>query len=167
MQFAYTNLPVVAAAMILSGHMKVDLECLDEADSLLITDSSCFIKCETHPNDEGAYLYFDLVRRVFVRSGKVAGRGYVVRGDEHLKGAKESIPTSPFYRRYPSKLSERAAKCVRKGHFENLLQVVAAGFDPTSELLDYLEKDYNDGGVLILSDTSLVYNSLIVITITG
>ena len=62
---AYANLSVVAAAMILNGHMKVDLECLDAADSLLITDSSCFIECETHPNDKGAYLYFDLVRRVF------------------------------------------------------------------------------------------------------
>ena len=103
MHFAYANLPVVAAAMILSGHMKIDLKCLDEAESLLITDSSCFIKCETHPNDEGAYLYFDLVRRVFVRSGKVAERGYVVRGDEHLKAAKESITTSTFYRQYPSK----------------------------------------------------------------
>ena len=66
-----------------------------------------------------------------------------------MKAAKESIPTSTFYRRYPSKLSERATKRVRKWHFENLLQVVAVGFDPTSELLYYIEKDYNDGGVLI------------------
>ena len=50
MQFAHNNLPVVAALMILSGHLKTNLKCLNERDSLIITDSSCFIKCENCPD---------------------------------------------------------------------------------------------------------------------
>ena len=107
MRFAYNNLPVVASVMILSGHTKSDLECLNERDSLLLlaTGSSCYVKCDDRPSSEGAYLYLDRVRQVFVRSGKVAGRGFSVRNDEHRKAAKESRPSSTFYRLYPSKES--------------------------------------------------------------
>lgn len=152
MEFARINLPVVAAVMALSGHLKSDLECLNDRDSLLITNSSCFLKCYDHANKdkEGAYLYFDTVRNVFVRSGKVAGRGFVVRGDEHLKSSKAARPSSKLYRLYPSKESVRATNR-RRGHFESLLQVIAAGFDPTSEEMSSLEKDYKNGGVFVLS----------------
>jgi hypothetical protein len=75
---------VVAAVMVLSGHLKSDIECHNKRDSLLITDSGCFVKCSETPDQEGAYLYFDMVRQVFVRSGKVAGHGFVSRGDEHV-----------------------------------------------------------------------------------
>ena len=150
MKFARNNLPVVAAVMVLSGHLKTDLECLKDRDSLLITDESCFLKCEKCPDEEGAYLYFDIVRKIFVRSGKVAGRGMVVRGDEHLKAAKAAVPTSTMYRLYPSKESVRANN-KRDGHFESLIQFVAAGFDPKSEYVSLLDKDYKNGGVFIMS----------------
>ena len=101
---------------------------MKDRDSLLITDESCFLKCEKCPDEEGAYLYFDIVRKIFVRSGKVAGRGMVVRGNEHLKAAKAAVPTSTMYRLYPSKESVRANN-KRDGHFESLIQFVAAGFD--------------------------------------
>lgn len=57
MQFAHNNLHVVAAVMILSGHLKTDLECLKERDSLLITNSSCFVKCENCPDHEGTHVF--------------------------------------------------------------------------------------------------------------
>ena len=150
MRFAYNNLPVVASVMILSSHTKSDLECLNERDSLLTTDSSCYVKCADRPSSEGAYLYLDRVRQVFVRSGKVAGRGFFVRNDEHRKAAKESRPSSTFYRLYPSKESPRD-KRQRRGHFESLEQFVAAGFDPKCEEANALDKDHKDGGILILS----------------
>ncbi len=151
MNFAFNNIPVVAAVMVLSGHLKSDIECLNERDSLLITDSGCFVKCSETPDQEGAYLYFDMVRRVFVRSGKVAGRGFVSRGDEHVAAAKAARPSSTLYRLYPSKDSPRANK-KRKGHFESLSQVVAAGFDAKSEQADMLDKDYKNGGVFIMTE---------------
>ena len=161
MNFAFRNLPVVAAILVLSGHVKSDLECLNETDSLLVTDSSCFVKCGDWPNGEGAYLYFDMVRLVFVRSGKVAGRGFAVRDDEHLKAAQEKRGPSTFHKLYPSKESERA-NCKRRGHFESLMQVVAAGFDPTSEEAGNLDKDYRNGGLLIFSkrEETLIKSSM-------
>ena len=53
---------------------------------------------------------------------------------------------------YSSKESTRA-KNKKKGHFESLLRVVAAGFDQKSEHVDTLGKDYKNGGVFILSKT--------------
>ena len=150
MCFAYNNLPVVAAVLVLSGHIKSDLECLNERDSLLCTKSNSYIKCDDCPNNEGAYLYFDTVRHVFVRSGKVGRRGFAERGADHVKGAKETRPSSVFYRLYPSKESPRA-NSKRRGHFESLIQVVAAGFDPKSEHVENLDKHYKNGGVLILT----------------
>lgn len=87
MDFTRVNLPVVTAVMVLSGYLKSNLECLNESDSLLITDSIYFLKCDDYANKdkEGAYLCFNTVCNMFVRNGKVAGRGFVVRGDEHLK----------------------------------------------------------------------------------
>ena len=150
MHFAFNNIPVVAAVMVLSGHLKSDLDCLNERDSLLITDTGCFVKCAQNPDHEGAYLYFDMVRRVFVRSGKVAGRGFVARDDKHVKAVKAAQPLSKLYRVYPSKSSAQANK-KRKGHFESLHQFVAAGFDSKSEQIDALDKDYKNGGVFIIS----------------
>lgn len=150
MRFAYRNLPVVAAVLVLSGHIKSDLGCLNEQDSLLTTDSNCYIKCADCPNNEGAYLYFDTVRCVFVRSGKVGGRGFVERGNDHVKGSKENRPSSGFYRLYPSKESSRSNN-KRRGYFESLIQFVAAGFDPKSEHVENIDKDYKNGGVFILS----------------
>ena len=97
MSFAYNNLHVVAAVMILSGHLKMDLESLNETDGLLVTDLSCFVKCEVQLTNKGAYLYFDTNRRVFVRSGKVIGRGFDRRDREHLLAAKASTPSSIFF----------------------------------------------------------------------
>ena len=93
MELAYNNLPVNAAVMALSGHLPMSLECLTDSDCLMVTDPSCYVKCTTHPDRQGAYLHFDQVRRNFARAGKVVGRGFLVRNGEHLKEAKKSIPT--------------------------------------------------------------------------
>ena len=162
MEFAYNNMPVNAAVMVLSGHLPMALECLSESDCLLVNDDSCFVRCSTCPGREGAYLYFDLVRRVFVRSGKVGGRGYSSRDGEHLKEAMKPIPTSRFYRWWPSERLERAQNKGIRGHFEHLVQLVAVGYDPKSEQTTYLDRNWDDGGVLILNERhkSLIQSSM-------
>ena len=45
LQFARNNLPVVAAIMTLSGHVQSNLECMNERDSLLVTDLARYVKC--------------------------------------------------------------------------------------------------------------------------
>ena len=91
-----------------------------------------------------------MVRNVFLRSGKVAGRGFKVRNKEHISAAKSPTPTSTFYHLYPSNESSRVTN-KRKGHFESLLQVVAVEVDPNCEQINTLDKDYKHGGVFILS----------------
>ena len=152
MEFAYNNLPVSAAVVALSGHLPMALECLTDSDCLLINDIGCYVKCENCPDREGSYLYFDLVRRAFVRSGKVVGRGFGKRNDEHLSEAKKPTPSSRFYRWWPSAHSERAQNRGIKGHFEHLVQLVAVGFDPNCEEAKCLDRNWDDGGVLILNE---------------
>jgi len=124
---------------------------VNKRDSLLNTDSTSYVKCDDCPNNEGAYLYFDRVRQVFVRSGKVGGRGFIERGKDHISGAKAARPSSAFYREHPSKEPVRT-KSKRKGNFESLLQVVAAGFDPKSEHVEKLNRDFKSGGILIFDE---------------
>jgi len=69
----------------------------------------------------------------FIRSGKVNGRGFGVRHAEHKKCASDALSSSFFYLVFPLKNSIRASKRDRRGIFESLEQVVAAGFDSKSE----------------------------------
>jgi len=97
MKLAYKNLAVSAACMVLSNHVKMDLKCLDESACLLAINHNNFLPTTAIQDGEGCYLYFDLNRGVFVRSGKVTRRGFVVRGDEHHKASKEAKSSSHFY----------------------------------------------------------------------
>jgi len=56
---------------------------------------------------EGCYLYYDSVNGYFVRSGKVAGRGIMLRHLEHDKQAKRNGDGSKMYIEYPGKDSNR------------------------------------------------------------
>jgi hypothetical protein len=49
------------------------------------------------------YLYYDVNRKVFVRSGKVVRQGFQARHDEHLAGCKEDKSSTHFYFLYPSR----------------------------------------------------------------
>ena len=90
------------------------------------------LPCVGTVNREGCYLYFDMIRGAFIRSGKVTRRGFSVRGDEHFKASKEAKATSDFYFLYPSTDSPRADKRDKRDVFENLSMLVGAGFDPNS-----------------------------------
>ncbi len=83
---AYKNLPVVAACMILSSHLAMDIKCLGRLSCLLAPNAITFIPCADNSSMicQGAYLYFDNNRGTFVRSGKVVRRGFVDRHKEHM-----------------------------------------------------------------------------------
>jgi hypothetical protein len=83
---AYKNLPVVAACMILSSHLAMDIKCLGRLSCLLAPNANTFIPCADNSsmNRQGAYLYFDNNRGTFIRSGKVVRRGFVDRHKEHM-----------------------------------------------------------------------------------
>jgi len=89
--------------MILSKHLKPDLKCLGKSECLLSSNANQFIPCLAFPQREGAYLYFDFNRGVFIRSGKVVRRGFKSRHDEYLGASKEEKSSSHFYFMYPSK----------------------------------------------------------------
>ena len=57
----------------------------------------------------------------------------------------------PFLSFSSSMLSSREAKRDKRGTFESLSQVIAAGFDRCNEVSAHLDKDICDGGSLILS----------------
>jgi hypothetical protein len=65
---ASKNLTIVAAYMIMVDHVKTDLKCLDEYDSLLSHCTHKFMLSATYPNREGAYLYYDTNLGEFIRS---------------------------------------------------------------------------------------------------
>jgi hypothetical protein len=71
LKFEFKKLPVVAATMVLSNHLKIELRCLSKTACLLAKYSNKFIHSRAFPWREGAYLYIDINRGVFMRSGKV------------------------------------------------------------------------------------------------
>jgi hypothetical protein len=56
---------------------------------------------------------------------------------------KEAFTTNNFYSSYPTKCNPRAKKSKSVlGYFDSLTLVIAAGFDPKSELAALIDKDY-------------------------
>ncbi len=100
---------------------------------------------------EGAYLYYDVNREVFVRSGKVVRRGFQARHDKHYAGSKEEKSYRHFYFMHPSNQGKRQAKRDKLGCFEHLTQVMAVVLDPAAEPAMHVTKDCNKGELLILS----------------
>jgi hypothetical protein len=66
--------------------------------------------------------------------------------------SKKDKPESDFYLLYPSKHGSRSDKREMLGHFENLTQVVAAGFNPSSVPAKFMNKDHKQGGLLIMNN---------------
>ncbi len=77
LKYALKNLSVVAATMALSNHLKTELGYLSKTACLLGCNTNQFIPSLAFQMREGAYLYFDCNRGVFVRSGKVVRRGFL------------------------------------------------------------------------------------------
>jgi hypothetical protein len=152
-KLAKKNLLVSSALMILSEHVKEDLSVVGHNDDLLTMNQSRFLLCRDVPSmREGAYLYFNRNNHRIIRSGKVTRHGFDVHHKEHLKASKEAQSTSNFYFFYPSLESTRITSVMKRGAFERLNQLVAEGFTQSSTAVQTMDKDWKEGGLLILSD---------------
>jgi hypothetical protein len=107
LKFAFKNLPVLAATMVLSKHLKIELKCLSKTSCFLGGNLKQFIPCLLFSRHEGAYLYIDFNRGVLVRSGKVVRQGFQARHNGHFVASKEEKPSSHFYFMYPSTEGKR------------------------------------------------------------
>jgi hypothetical protein len=75
-------------------------------------------------------------------------------GGRHAKAARDpNVQSSSFYTAYPTKCNVRAHSKLIRGHFDSLTMVTVAGFDPKSELAELVDKDYSEGGVLVLNES--------------
>ena len=121
---------VIAAIMTLYDLVKDDIITLDDNSTLLKSINNYILVGPDEQNKHGAYLYYDMNDEKWIRSGKTTGKPFIARHNAHLKAAGEAVPTSRFYRRYPSKKKESTVHCRagRKGYFENLSLYVALGF---------------------------------------
>ena len=146
------HLAVVAAYMILAGHTKPRIACIKEGGALLFPDANKFAPCAMQPKHEGCYLFFDNNERVFIRSGKVTGGGVESRLKQHKSGAEAEIASLQFYDQYPSEKPARSEKRDKRGFFEDLLAVFAAGFDPNCDVAKSVGEDVKDGGILFFSE---------------
>jgi hypothetical protein len=52
LRFAFKNLPIIAAMMIISKHLKIDLKCLGKSECLLSSNANQFIPCLVYPKRE-------------------------------------------------------------------------------------------------------------------
>jgi hypothetical protein len=157
---AHKNLSVVAANMVLADHVKKNLNCLDGNHSLLTNASNKFLLCQTFPENEGDYLYFDMNLGEFVRSGKVTGRGFLKLHAEHETQPKKEPASSNFYFQCPSKAVSHSRS--HQGEFEALQQYIAAGFNAKSNVASAVDKPLYDGGILILdmNDSTQIKESM-------
>ena len=119
----------MSAIMILCNHTNDDCKCLDTNATLLRSKEYFTIVEDENRDKQGAYLYFDTNDCVWIRTGKVTGRGFAVRHAEHQRKASANKGASKFYLRYPTKSSNRSGSSIRKGYFDNHVQSIAIGFD--------------------------------------
>ncbi len=63
--------------------------------------------------------------------------------------AKKDNPETYFYLLYPSKHGRRGDKQGVLGHLENITQVVATGFNSSSTPAIFMNKNHEQGGLLI------------------
>ena len=159
MQFHAMNLPMCAALTVLLLKVKLHLNCMTERDCLLTIDRSVFPPIENHLDLAGVYIMEDHIRGVYNRAGKGTGHENTARGafgtrkDEHVKASKEDSPRSEIYRQFPSIVSKRASAKGIKGNFETHIEMrMAIGFNKKSEAAQMLDKDYREGGIMILNE---------------
>jgi hypothetical protein len=71
--------------------------------------------------------------------------------DEHFAASKKEKSSTHFCFVYSSTKGKRHDKRDKLGCFKHLTQIIAAGFDPTSEPAMHIKKVCKEGGLLIIS----------------
>mmetsp|Transcript_25924 Transcript_25924/g.29953 ORF Transcript_25924/g.29953 Transcript_25924/m.29953 type:complete len:304 (+) Transcript_25924:1082-1993(+) len=127
----------VALISCLAGHVKADLQAMNEMDCLLTCIWSNFNVVEPESRLEGSYLVFDAVHGRIRRSGKASPVTIATRWSEkYLQSAK--ISNEGWYGQFPHKDNPNIRTKQRKGFFHQLQVFVALAFDRsnTSHLID-------------------------------
>ena len=121
-------------------------------------------------NEEGglfdAYLLYDANEKEMVRAGKGNKTGgFVGRWSDHMKRVKmnNNDDNSHFYDYYPYKERIQSKNSKNAGLFNNLQQLVAAGFVPKVNTSALFEKDYASNGLFFYTPdekTSVLHTNL-------
>eukprot|EP00584_Thalassiosira_punctigera_P016300 CAMPEP_0172573614 /NCGR_PEP_ID=MMETSP1067-20121228/136282_1 /TAXON_ID=265564 ORGANISM="Thalassiosira punctigera, Strain Tpunct2005C2" /NCGR_SAMPLE_ID=MMETSP1067 /ASSEMBLY_ACC=CAM_ASM_000444 /LENGTH=273 /DNA_ID=CAMNT_0013366221 /DNA_START=628 /DNA_END=1451 /DNA_ORIENTATION=- len=130
----------MAAAMCLLGHVVDDLEVFDLSECLLRLPMNDIFRIITGDLGrlEGCYLYYDIKKHRWIRSGKTSGDGdnacFDGRGDTHKKNAssKDEMREHPFYVKYPMEGVENVG--APRGYFNNLNMYCGMAFDLKSDV---------------------------------
>jgi hypothetical protein len=147
------NISRIVAILELGGRLRRTVKATDSKQTLLSLPSmGTHLDAATNPDVHGSYLQFDVDDQMFVRSGKVVGRGIAERNKEHAAASRAGSAASKgskFYQQYPS---------VRVGDgraWEDLKVLVGIGWDSTNEAAIAALCDESEGGVLVWSKESL------------
>ena len=118
----------MAVIMMLVDHIKDELFCLHK-DTKILKMRDIFVETnyERKTEKQGTYIYFDTNNRVWIHSGKVTGRYFLVQHKEHLIKAPIEHAPSCFYLRYPIDNNPNAKSRRISGFFDNLFQFFAIG----------------------------------------
>ena len=143
LQFTRDNLPPMAAAMCLAGHIVDEIETYDISECLLKqpTDEIFQVASGNLGKLEGCYLHNDPKKLKWIRSGKSSGDGenanFDGRGAKHRKNAAslDEMRLHQFYRWYPVEGVENLG--ARRGYFDNLVMYVAMAYDTSVNYMDF------------------------------
>jgi len=129
--FARENLARGVAILELGGMLVRDVAAADRSLGCLLRPActDVHLSTDTMPHVQGSYLHSDSMQAVWVRSGKVVGRGVSARMLEHRKGAElktAAHKNSRFYATYPMD----AAKSKDGRVFGDLQSYIGVGWDP-------------------------------------
>ncbi|KAL7536826.1 LOW QUALITY PROTEIN: hypothetical protein ACHAXR_007426 [Thalassiosira sp. AJA248-18] len=151
LRFTHDNIPPMAAAMCLFGHVvdDIDMHRLDER--LLNLPMQQMFKIVTGDLSalEGCYLYYDNLKHKWIRSGKSSGDGkdacFLGRGKKHNDNArsKDQMRVHRFYRDYPARGVENLG--APEGHFENLVMYCGMAYDKKCDVKALCSDAVNDG----------------------
>ena len=102
-------LSVVAACMVMFGHVKDNISRLNESKCLLVKlSNNFFLMTNAEADLWGCYLLWDTVKYKWIRSGKATGDSGIKRcNKEHKRRAEsdENDDNTELYNLYPSILS--------------------------------------------------------------
>jgi len=158
-----SNTPVMAALMVLFKHCVGNVSCI-KLDECLLSGPENFADLDDCEDSMGAYLVFDMVRRVFCRSGKAhsakrdaAPRTFGVRRTEHKEDALNNPEKSNFHSSYPHKNARRDTGEAIRGYFDDLNFKAALGWKhrvgPSGAKI--LTSSISNGGLFVWDDATM------------
>ena len=123
-------------------------------------DSTFQIMSDSIKRLEGCYLFYDVKKSKWIRSGKTSGKGddacFEGRGKKHEQNARllDQMRGSRFYTKYPAKGVDNMG--TREGYFENLQMYCAMAFDSIATD-DSLEPicTHSDDGLFVWTDQAM------------